>query len=80
MDCRGVADIANGEALLKILQSTIIFRRIVSRLVDLADRGWRPRKDVDSMVLWSPREYNTVPDHSINAAMDQDTGIVVLLF
>ena len=45
------------------------------RKVDLGENmrmGWLPRKDIDPLVLWSPRRYNTVPDHLANAAMDQN--------
>ena len=69
VDCRGVADVVNGEALLKSGHCEMIFRRIGTKLVSLSCRGCLPRRDIDSLVNWSPRKCNTVPDHMANAAM-----------
>ena len=70
VDCKSVADVCNGVSVLKAPHLEPIFRRVVQTLYDVSTRGWRPRRDVDPVVLWSPRELNTPADHMVNAAMD----------
>ena len=67
-----MADIVNGLAVLHAPQLDAIFRRIARRLFELGEKGWSPRRDIDPIVIWSPREYNTVADHMVNAAMDNN--------
>ena len=37
--------------------------------------GWRPLSDSHELVLWSPREFNTVADHACNATMDSGQSV-----
>ena len=73
VDCKGVADVCNGAAILKAPHLEAIFRRIVQKLFDVSMSGWRPKRDIDPILIWSPREYNTPADHLVNAAMDTGT-------
>ena len=36
--------------------------------------GWLPLQNCLDMVMWAPREFNTVADHCCNASMDLQTS------
>ena len=55
----------NGLSELTASHLEPIFRRMVAKLVKLAACGWQPRQDIDSFVVWAPRKYNAVADHSM---------------
>ena len=83
---KGVSDIVNGLAVLQAPHrdatvrhiarrvaphsDAIIFMHIARRVFELADKGLSPCWDTKPMVIWSPREYNTVANHMVNAARD----------
>ena len=51
----------------------MVFRQMVKHLHHLSSSGWRPRRDIDNFVIWSPRQYNVVADHLVNAALDMQS-------
>ena len=72
VDCLGVANVSQGDAVLSTPRLEPIFRRITEYLPKLGDLQWEPRRDIDPYIIWAKREYNTPPDHLANAAMDAD--------
>ena len=73
VDCKGVADILNGDAQLKGTHLEPVFRRCTKSMVRLFANGWYPRRDIDNLIHWYKREYNPVADHLVNAAMDSNS-------
>ena len=71
VDCRSVAELAAGRAVLQGDYHRPSFVRIARMLFSLAHCGWAPLRDELAFVLWSPREYNTVADHAVNASFDE---------
>ena len=39
-------------------------------LLKLRAMGYRPINDMSDFVIWSPRDWNPVADHAVNATMD----------
>ena len=70
MDCLGVAQVVNGEAVLRAPHLEAIFRRICRRLGCIWESGWKPRRDIDPFVIWSARKFNSAADYMVNLAMD----------
>jgi hypothetical protein len=73
VDCRAVAEILNGNAVLQADHTEAVFRRITKKFEELMEAQWFPRRDIDPYIVWAPREYNTVADHFANVAMDSMT-------
>ena len=74
VDCKGLADVVNGDAVLHAPRLEPIFRRTVASLFLFARQGWETRNAAAPFVIWKPREFNTAPDYLRNAAMDQTTN------
>ena len=74
VDCKGVADVSNGDAVLQAPHLEPLFQRTSDTVLRLCEHGWRPRRDTDDLIIWAPREYNVVADHLANAAMDCGSG------
>ena len=72
VDCRGVAEVCNGRAVLHTPYLDPLFHRITNHLLTLCSGTWLPKRDIDDMVIWLPREFNTVADHLVNGSMDMD--------
>jgi hypothetical protein len=70
VDCKGVADVSTGNAVLQAPHLEPIFQRTSNMLLRICENGWRPKRDTDDMITWAPRKYNVVADHLANAAMD----------
>jgi hypothetical protein len=77
VDCRSVAELVAGRAVLEPQEHAAVFRRIVRNIVRLHTMQVCSLTDLTDFVVWSPREFNTVADHSANAAMDQHQDFVV---
>ena len=75
VDCLGVAQVVNGEAVLRTPHLEPIFRRICRRSETLLQGRWKPRRDIDPYVIWSKREYNTTADYIVNLAMDSNAPV-----
>ena len=65
---------AQGQSVLAAEALESIFRRICDKLLLLSKLGWRPKRDIDNLLIWARREFNTPPDHLANAAMDNDSA------
>ena len=39
--------------------------------MELANKGWRPRRDVTPFIEWDPRASNTIADHAANVTLDE---------
>ena len=76
VDCKGVADVLNGDAVLDARHLECIFKRMTRRLLALSQQGWDTRHLADPYIIWSPRAHNTPPDHLCNAAMDNKMDFV----
>ena len=74
VDCKGIAEVSNGEAALTAHRLEPIFRRLVNKCYCFYSNGWLPRRNIDNFIIWARREYNTVADHYANAAMDNNCG------
>ena len=72
VDCKGIADIMGGRAVLQAPHLELLFRRMCDSLLFLCASDWKPKQDVEDIVIWSPRQYNIVADHLVNAAMDNN--------
>ena len=70
VDCLGVADVSQGDAVLREPRLEPIFRRITDGILQLSTLGWSPKRETDQYIIWARRHLNTVPDHLANAAMD----------
>ena len=44
------------------------------KILILHNHGFRPISVSEDFVIWSPREFNSVADHAVNATMDQSWG------
>ena len=71
VDCRSVAELVAGRAWLEPQDHAPLFRKIVRKLLRLHSLQVKPLTDQSDLVLWSPREFNTIADHAANAAMDE---------
>eukprot|EP00973_Karenia_brevis_P012183 1653866-Karenia_brevis.AAC.1 len=71
VDCKPLADLLSGAAVLKDEEMRPLFIRIGRSLTTLFKAGWRSRKVTAHYIEWSPREYNTVADHIANVTMDR---------
>eukprot|EP00930_Biecheleria_cincta_P061747 TRINITY_DN47300_c0_g1_i1.p1 TRINITY_DN47300_c0_g1~~TRINITY_DN47300_c0_g1_i1.p1 ORF type:complete len:352 (-),score=20.47 TRINITY_DN47300_c0_g1_i1:41-1096(-) len=69
VDCQAVAEIMSGCALLHNDDCEPLFRRLGRQTLQLYALQFRPLGE--DFVVWSPRAYNTVADHGVNAAMDR---------
>ena len=74
VDCKAVADLCSGRAVLSKPELRPLFVRICRSLHSLYSNGLSPLHDNLDLVLWSPREYNAVADHCCNVAMDTQTS------
>ena len=70
VDCKAVAEILAGRASLQSCEHRPIFVRIARAMLKLHNSYWRPICDSLDLVLWAPREFNTVADHAVNATLD----------
>ena len=46
------------------------YMRIGRAMARLLESGWRPLTDISDLLLWDPRDYNSVADHGANVALD----------
>ena len=74
VDCRSVAELCNGRAYLAKPELRPLFTRIGRALFSLYTYGLRPLGAKEDLVIWTPREYNTVADHAVNCALDLETS------
>jgi hypothetical protein len=65
-----VADLLAGRSVLDAEEHRPLFVRVARMLASLHSCGFKPINDISDFVVWSPREFNTVADHSVNATMD----------
>ena len=60
VDCKAVAELCAGRAVLSTPELRPLFVRVCRSLHFLSSMGCRPLNNDSDMVLWSPREFNTV--------------------
>ena len=77
VDCRAVAELMSGRTILQSLEHRPLFVRAARSIFHLAGLGWLPLRGVDPYILWSPREYNIVADHAVNATLDEKRSWIV---
>ncbi len=70
VDCKSVADLFCGRAILRSDDFTPLYKRLARLQLIVAGLGRRPRRDSLDCVVWSPREYNPTADHIANMSMD----------
>ena len=70
VDCRSVAELCAGRAVLSSPELRPVFVRICRHIHEIHRMRWRPMQDCFDLVMWAPREYNTVADHCCNVSMD----------
>ena len=70
VDCKGIADLTSGRAVLQAEELHPAFIRISRDLLRLHSMGWKPMHDGLEFVLWAPRKYNPIADHGCNVSMD----------
>ena len=73
VDCKALADLCAGRSFLSAPQYRPLFIRICRCLQFLHNFGQRPVHDRQDLIIWSPREFNTVADHAVNAALDSQS-------
>ena len=71
VDCQSLAEVLSGNAVLQGGDQQPLFVRVARWFFRLADCGWLPIRDNLALVIWSPREYNLVGDHAVNACLDE---------
>ena len=69
VDCKALAELLAGRAILTSDGHRPLMIRLAGILRDL-HRRWMPMQDTSDYIVWSPREYNSVADHAVNASMD----------
>ena len=70
VDCKSLAELCAGRSFLSAPEYRPLFIRICRSLRTLYNFGLRPVHDSTDLIIWSPREFNTVADHAVNAALD----------
>ena len=60
----------NGDSVVEARHLECIFKRMTRRILSLSQQDWDTRGIADAYIIWSPRCYNTPPDHLCNAVMD----------
>ena len=72
VDCRLIAELLDGRAVLESDEHKPIFTRVARKILTLHIHGFRPISVTQDFVIWSPREFNSVADHAVNATMDEN--------
>ena len=70
VDCKALADIVSGSAVLSNDFMRPNFIRIGRSLAHIMSLGIRPRSTLQDFISWHRRENNVVADHLWNMAMD----------
>ena len=70
VDCQVIAELLSGRTALHSDEHEPIFRRIARTFLHLQELKIAPIRDTFDYILWSPRQFNTVADHAVNATMD----------
>ena len=71
VDCKPVADILSGRALLQLAELQPVYERMTANICRLLGSGWEPHQLIGDPVVWERRENNCIADYIVNHTMDR---------